>query len=115
MKKHIIFLAFISIILFKANSQTNLITLNSGYENQSFYSLENGEILNVENTNWDLAFSTDAYSANIRINGGKGVELYIYPNGDTSEWGAINIEIKVEFSFEDIFTGNFLIGLYNVK
>jgi len=90
MKKHIIFLAFISIILFKANSQTNLITLNSGYENQSFYSLENGEILNVENTNWDLAFSTDAYSANIRINGGKGVELYIYPNGDTSEWGAIN-------------------------
>ena len=44
MKKHIIFLAFISIISLKANSQTNLITLNSGYENQSFYSLENGEI-----------------------------------------------------------------------
>ena len=91
MKKNIILLAFISIISLKANSQTDLITLNSGYENQSFYSLENGEILNVENTNWDLAFSTDAYSANIRINGGKGVELYIYPNGDTSEWGAINI------------------------
>ena len=71
-------------------AQSNQVSLNSGYENQSYYSLENGEILNIANNNWDLAFSTDAYSANIRINDGKGVELYTYTNGDTSAWSSIN-------------------------
>ncbi len=73
-----------------SNAQNNQITLNSGYANQSFYSMQNGEILNVPNNNWDIAFSTDAYSSTIRINDGKGVELYTYPLGDTSAWNTIN-------------------------
>ena len=70
--------------------QSNLVTLNPGYSHQSFYSLQNGEVLNVENTNWDIAFSTDAFSSSIRINDGKGVQLYTYHLGDTSAWNSIN-------------------------
>ena len=70
--------------------QSNLVTLNSGYSHQSFYSLQNGEVLNVENTNWDIAFSTDAFSSSIRINDGQGVQLYTYHLGDTSAWNSIN-------------------------
>ncbi|CAI8279593.1 MAG: Uncharacterised protein [Cryomorphaceae bacterium] len=71
-------------------AQNNQISLNSGYTNQSFFSMQNGEILNVPNDDWDLAFSTDAFSATIRINDGKGVELYTYHLGDTSSWNNIN-------------------------
>ena len=71
-------------------AQNTEISLNQGYENQSFYSMVNGEILNTQNNNWDIAFSTDAFSSTIRINDGKGVELYTYPLGDTSAWNTID-------------------------
>ena len=70
--------------------QNNQVSLSPGYANQSFYSMQNGEIINISNEDWDIAFSTDAFSATIRINDGKGVELYTYPLGDTSSWTTIN-------------------------
>jgi len=81
--------ALILVLNTTAQNQVN-ISLNPGYTHQSFYSMLNGEVINTENDNWDLAFGTDAYSANIRINGGKGVELYTYSLGDTSAWSSIN-------------------------
>ncbi len=81
--------ALISALNTTAQNQET-ISLNPGYTHQSFYSMQNGEIVNIENDNWDLAFSTDSYSANIRINDGKGVELYTYNLGDTSSWSSIN-------------------------
>ena len=82
----------ITILIFCSSiiAQNNLISLNSGYTNQSFFSMQNGETLNIPNDDWDLAFSTDAFSATIRINDGKGVELYTYHLGDTSSWNNIN-------------------------
>jgi hypothetical protein len=83
----------ISIIVFVNTlliGQNNQISLSSGYSNQSFFSMQNGEVLNVNNSDWDMAFSTDAFSSTIRINDGKGVELYTYHLGDTSSWGSIN-------------------------
>ena len=90
MKKHhtlILILLLNSLLIIAQNNQ---VSLNSGYANQSFFSMQDGEILNIENTNWDIAFSTDAFSATIRTNDGKGVELYTYHLGDTSSWGNIN-------------------------
>ena len=81
--------ALVSVFNTTAQNQET-ISLNPGYTYQSFYSMQNGEIVNIENDNWDLAFSTDSYSANIRINDGKGVELYTYNLGDTSSWSSIN-------------------------
>ena len=90
MKKYIsCIIALVLVLNLKAQNQQN-ISLFPGYTHQSFYSMENHEIINVDNENWDLAFSTDIYSANIRINDGKGVELYTYNLGDISSWNSIN-------------------------
>ena len=71
-------------------AQNNQISLSSGYSNQSFFSMQNGEILNISNQDWDLAFSTESMSSTIRTNDGKGVELYTYQSGDTSSWNNID-------------------------
>ena len=93
MKKNKITLAFFLFACVLASSQTsNSVSLGSGYVNQSFYSLENGETGNINNENWDLAFSIEAMSYSIRINDGKGVELYNYTAGDT--W---NVEVNGQF------------------
>ena len=49
---------FIFMISFNIQSQNQNISMNSGYTNQSFYSMQNGEVLNIANDNWDIAFST---------------------------------------------------------
>ena len=71
-------------------SQNQSISMNSGYANQIFYSMQNGEMVNIQNDNWDIAFSTDAFSSTIRINDGKGVQLYTYHLGDTTDWNMTN-------------------------
>ena len=80
-------LLFISLNIF---SQNQSISLLPSYTNQSFYSLENGEVANLNNTDWDLAFSTATMSSSIRINAGMGTELYSYPLGDTTDWNTFN-------------------------
>ena len=89
MKKQItlVLILFLNIFLIAQNNQ---ISLNPGYTNQSFFSMQNGETLNIQNNDWDIAFSTNAFSSTIRTNDGKGVELYTYHLGDTSSWNSIN-------------------------
>lgn len=91
MKKNYTLFMFIFMISFNIQSQNQNISMNSGYTNQSFYSMQNGEVLNIANDNWDIAFSTDAFSSTIRINDGKGAQLYTYHLGDTSDWDIINM------------------------
>ncbi|MAX68806.1 MAG: hypothetical protein CMP60_03845 [Flavobacteriales bacterium] len=91
MKKNYTLFMFIFMISFNIQSQNQNISMNSGYINQSFYSMQNGEVLNIANDNWDIAFSTDAFSSTIRINDGKGAQLYTYHLGDTSDWDIINM------------------------
>ena len=52
--------SFLILILIDFNvlAQTQTISLQPSYANQSFFSLENGEVANLDNTDWDLAFST---------------------------------------------------------
>lgn len=75
-----------------ANSQqvSDMISTGAGYSNSVFYSLENGEVANVSNEDWDVAFNTSLLGADIRINGGRNVELYAYPNGDTSDFMTVD-------------------------
>ena len=73
-------------------AQTNdSVSLNSSCSHQSFYNFNDGEIANVDNTNWDLAFSSGGYGSAIRINSQAGVELYVYPNGDINDWNSVDI------------------------
>ena len=78
------------LLSYQLSAQNVSISMNSGYTNQIFYSMSGGEISNITNEDWDIAFSTDAFSSTIRINDGKGVELYTYHLGDTSAWSGIN-------------------------
>ena len=87
MKKILLALFVISINI---HAQNTLVSMQSDYKNQIFYSMTNGEVLNVQNDDWDISFSTEIMSSTIRINGGKGVELFTYPLGDTSSWNNIN-------------------------
>lgn len=83
-------LIFALSICFDLNAQNVSLSMNSGYQNQIFYSMQNGETVNISNQNWDIAFSTASMSSTIRTNDGKGVELYTYQDGDTSAWNNIN-------------------------
>ena len=90
MNKTIYSFLILTLINFNVLAQTQTISLQPSYANQSFFSLENGEVANLDNTDWDLAFSTATMSSSIRINGGMGTELYLYPLGDTTDWNSFN-------------------------
>ena len=70
------FLSLTLLFCVQINAQNNQISLSPSYANQSFYSLQNGEVLNSTNNDWDIAFHTDIFSSTIRINDGQGVELF---------------------------------------
>jgi len=62
--------------------------LGAGYANQSYYSLENGEVANVDNNNWDLAFDLSSFGSSIRLNR-RIDEMYVYP-GSTADWSSVD-------------------------
>ena len=113
MKKTLYSFLIIVLINFNAFAQTQTISLQPSYTNQSFYSLENGEISNVDNTNWDLAFSTASMSSSIRINGGMGTELYSYPLGDTTDWYAFNYSNHLNWSPVHNSDTNWYLGAFD--
>lgn len=53
------------------------VTVGAGYANESYYNLEEGEVANVDNSNWDLAFDPSAFGSTIRVN--RLDEVYVYP------------------------------------
>ena len=90
MKKTILLVGF-NIIMFSLFSQTaDSVSLLPSYKNQSYYDFSNGEVANVDNTNWDLAFSVAGYGSSIRINGQTNTKLYVYPNGDINDWATLD-------------------------
>ena len=91
MNKSLLILAIISFSIAVTSQVYDSVYLQPSYTNQSYYNLNSGEIANVDNENWDLAFSLSAYGSSIRINGKTGTELYVYPNGDTSSWSSVDI------------------------
>jgi hypothetical protein len=77
-----------------ANAQTLVedeVILGAGYANVAFYSMADGETSNIPNNDWDIAFQVSPMGSGIRINGQAGVELYLYPDGDTTAWETVNI------------------------
>ncbi len=104
MKKHIKIL-FLLTVLFISNpgfSQVS-ISMGSGYAYDVYYSLQNGIVDAMERTDWELAFYTDAESGAIITNGAQGVELYTYPNGDTTAW--LNVDTNGLSTWPVLFDG----------
>jgi hypothetical protein len=74
-----------------AQSQVNdSIAMNASYANDVYYSLKNGEVLSTPRATWDIGFSTVAFSASIIANIGAGVDVYIHPSTDTTQWASLD-------------------------
>ena len=61
------------------------LSMGPSYAYDIYYSLTDGITASPERTNWELAFSTNSYDNNIRINSGNNVKLYEVTS-DISEW-----------------------------
>ncbi len=68
-----------------SNPGTSL-NMGAGNTNDIYFSLTKGVVKSEPGTNWDIAFNTWMFSATIITNGGAGIKLYTYPDGDTSSW-----------------------------
>jgi Secretion system C-terminal sorting domain len=68
---------FINMIYVTAQTAVyDSVTINAGYANQTFYSLQNGTVSSVSNTNWDLGFQISGFESSIIINSKNNVKLY---------------------------------------
>ncbi|MFM7901224.1 MAG: hypothetical protein ACKPAD_04485, partial [Bacteroidota bacterium] len=76
--KRILFaiLSAIGIVPAMAQQVYDVVQINPGYTNQAFYSMPNGEVSNISNTDWDLAFQISGFQATIQINGKNNVRLF---------------------------------------
>lgn len=74
--------------LFSYSQNIEGVSMGSSYVNDIYYSLENGITASPNRTDWELAFSTNEFDPNIRINSGNDVSLYEV-SSDISEWDNI--------------------------
>jgi hypothetical protein len=90
MKNYISIIIFTLLILKISSQEFDSVFLQSGYSNQSFYNLNTGEVTNVDNNDWDIAFSSGGYGSAIRVNSQSNVKLYTYPNGAINDWASLD-------------------------
>lgn len=72
----------------RAQMVAETISIQQGYANQAFYSMANGQLSNVSNTDWDLAFQIRGYAASILINSKKGISLW-KSTKDAGQWSTM--------------------------
>jgi hypothetical protein len=66
------------------------VVMGPGYANDIYYSFEDGIVASVPRMNWDIGFHTTLWTATIITNGASGVNLYTYPNSDTTGWAGVD-------------------------
>ncbi len=95
------------------NAQTinDSSTVAPGYTNQTFYSLSNGTVASIDNTNWELAFHADNREVAIFVNSKKDVKLYLASN-DTSKWNSLDTTIKTVKQYHNS-DSSWLFGAFN--
>ncbi|MEL6675546.1 MAG: T9SS type A sorting domain-containing protein [Bacteroidota bacterium] len=81
-------LAWISPLAGQAIKDT--VSTGPGYTQQIWYKLDGGEETSGTLNAWDLAFEANGQSAAIFLNAVKGMQLFVYPNGDTTDWRALD-------------------------
>jgi hypothetical protein len=90
MKNNLLYLFFCA-SSFITNAQIeDSIAMGVGYTNESYYSLTNGEQVNIDNTNWDIAFDLSGFGSSVRINEHTGTKVYAYPNGSKADWATVD-------------------------
>jgi hypothetical protein len=90
MKKGLLLISTILLsIAMVAQEQKQVIT-GFMYANDVYYSLENGTVDTAARENWDIAFTTNLYSASILANTAANVELYTYTLGALDDWATVD-------------------------
>jgi len=93
--KYLYILVILSFTFFNVNADNreytpDTLSMEQGYSHDLFYSMADGLVSSVARSGWDIGFYTNAFSAGIIINEGNGVQLFTYPNNDTSGWAHID-------------------------
>lgn len=114
MKKLI--LCALSISTIAMGQTTDMVSLGSGYTNDSYYSFENGEEENQPAMNYDIALEVGSMGVGIRLNE-RRASLWVYP-GAIADWATLDTanhlswtqlrngyEDWSEGAFNDIITG----------
>lgn len=83
-------LTALSATTFSQSFVDDSVNIQATYPNQSFYSLENGEVSNVDNKNWDIAFGSTGISSTFRVNHAAGTKVWLYPHGGFDQWNSID-------------------------
>jgi hypothetical protein len=84
-------LGILCVTFSKGQSIIDSTSMQAFYTNQVFYSLDNGEVSNVDNNNWAIAFSvggTGAAGSSILLNEATST-LWAYP-GEISQWNSFD-------------------------
>jgi len=91
--KKIITIITASLLMLSVNAQSvnDTVAMGQFYANQVFYSLDNGEVANINNNDWELGFAAagqGAAGSAILINEAT-TTLWAYPS-DTAEWNSFD-------------------------
>ena len=92
MKKNLS-LAFAVLITLNLHAQTvvnDSVTMGAGYANQIWYSMQNGEVSQAPNNNWEIAFTTKLMGASALANTAQGVAVFMVPNTDLNGFSTLD-------------------------
>jgi hypothetical protein len=92
MKRNLLFIAALICANYFSAQVVDTVSTGAGYENENYYTLNNGNEVPITRSDWDLAFASNGLggsSSSIRINGGIGTECWLYSN-DTTQWNSLD-------------------------
>ena len=84
----LVMIAVVTTTFAKGQMVSDLVSIQTNYTNQAFYSMANGELSNVVNTDWDIAFQIRGFAASILINSKNNVRLW-KANKAISQWSTM--------------------------
>lgn len=71
--------------------QSYTVSMNEGYTDDVFFSLDEGTATTVDASSWHLAFEvTGPFSIGVRVNDGHSTVVKSYPSDDISAWGSVD-------------------------
>lgn len=92
MKRKILFIAAICSVKLLSAQVTDTVSTGANYVDENYYTLMDGNEVQITRGDWDLAFAADGLgfaSSTIRINGAMGAELFKYGN-NINDWSTVD-------------------------
>ena len=89
--KYLLLLVFVSFFTFKiASAEEVQIDLTNGYANDVWFSIEKGVTGSESKDNWDIAFQNGSSAGGVRLNGQKGLNMWVIPT-------SIKLRVKIMY------------------